>query len=317
MKYSHLISSISLKLMLSTFMIPSLAMATSQVPNQSYQQQDSTQQFFIHSKNTGQEYFIQLYIPKSVPPKAGFPVLYVLDGDAIFESARNLARFIANPSKVQSDMQPVVIVAIGYQNKTIDFDKQKRAFDLTPIPTTAQQKDAHFKYGGADKFAQFIQQELKPVIQQKIQINPQQQAIYGHSFGGLFVMDLFFKKPKTFQKFIAASPSIWFNNFQLIEQQTTWLNQKISTHPMLMLTYGSNEGLGPSQTDQQRTTYFKEQFFGRFTALNPTQAIWVYQQPGEQHLTNFYASLPKALLLASCQTLQSCKQLLDLPLSQK
>ncbi|EMF0711862.1 alpha/beta hydrolase, partial [Acinetobacter baumannii] len=43
---------------------------------------------------------------------------------------------------------------------------------------------------------------------------------------------------------------------------------------------------------------------------------WHFNNPAEQHITNLYASLPKALMFASCQNLESCKSLFDEP-SQK
>ncbi|KHN67151.1 hypothetical protein AV645_08675 [Acinetobacter calcoaceticus] len=36
----------------------------------------------------------------------------------------------------------------------------------------------------------------------------------------------------------------------------------------------------------------------------------------EQHITNLYSSLPKALMFASCQNLESCKSLFDEPTKQ-
>ncbi|MEB3754099.1 alpha/beta hydrolase [Acinetobacter sp. MD2(2019)] len=271
----------------------------------------NSQQFILHSQSNQRDYAIQIYVPEQPAPKAGFAVLYLLDGDAIFDSAKQMSQFLAKPNQAQADMQPVVIVAIGYPHAEMGFDKKQRAFDFTPTPIAAQQQAARVEYGGAAAFATFIEKELKPVVQEKVTINTQQQAIYGHSLGGLFVVNLFLKHPQSFQKFIAASPSIWFNQFQLVQEQSTWLKQHPSSDAMLMLSYGSNEGLGPSQVSAQQMSSYKKQFFGRFAARHAQQTVWVYQHPSEQHLSNFYASLPKAILLASCPNRIRCKALLD------
>ncbi len=55
--------------------------------------QNNQAQFQIKSKNTGHEYLIQIYKPPVAPPQHGYPVLYILDGNATFPSAANRSRF--------------------------------------------------------------------------------------------------------------------------------------------------------------------------------------------------------------------------------
>lgn len=70
---------------------------------------------------------------------------------------------------------------------------QKRAYDYTPKPSAEFQAQGKYKYGGADQFIAFLNSELKPEIAKQFPINSQQQSLYGHSFGGLFVLYHFFK----------------------------------------------------------------------------------------------------------------------------
>ena len=46
-----------------------------------------TQQWTLHGEATGRDYLIQVSIPDSPPPVGGYPVLYVLDGNARFPLA--------------------------------------------------------------------------------------------------------------------------------------------------------------------------------------------------------------------------------------
>ncbi len=212
-------------------LISSNVLAETSIQNQSkIVFQNNQAQFQIKSKNTGHDYLIQIYKPPVAPPQHGYPVLYILDGNATFPSAVNIAQSIGAGS-TKLGLDPLMIVAVGYpQQKT--FDVQKRAYDYTPKPSSEFQAQGKYKYGGADQFIAFLNNELKPEIAQQFPINSQQQSIYGHSFGGLFVLYHFFQKPDAFQRYFAASPSLWFDQGMLFQQLKHWQsqNQIIPTH---------------------------------------------------------------------------------------
>lgn len=269
--------------------------------------QNNQAQFQIKSKNTGHDYLIQIYKPPVAPPQHGYPVLYILDGNATFPSAANIAQSIGAGS-TKLGLDPLMIVAVGYpQQKT--FDVQKRAYDYTPEPSSEFQAQGKYKYGGADQFIAFLNNELKPEIAQQFPINSQQQSIYGHSYGGLFVLYHFFQKPDAFQRYFAASPSLWFDQGMLFQQLKHWQSQK-SNHPLLMTTVGTHEQGGPRT--QPNNKFNETDFFKALENKRSNQfSYWHFYNPAEQHITNLYASLPKALMFASCKDLESCKSLFD------
>jgi predicted alpha/beta superfamily hydrolase len=129
------------------------------------------------------------------------------------------------------------------------------------------------------------------------------------------VLYQFFQKPEAFQRYIAASPSLWFDQGMLFQKLNFWQGQKQSNSPMLLTTVGTHEQGGPrTQSDH----YFNEKdFFKALENHRSTQfAYWHFYNPAEQHITNLYASLPKALMFAACQNLESCKPLFDEPTQQ-
>lgn len=270
------------------------------------------QSFVIASKYTQHDYLIQLSVPAGEAPQQGFPVLYVLDGNAAFDSAANIAKSVGGGAN-RLGLSPVAIVAIGYP-KQGTFDVKKRALDYTPQASAEFQKQAKYTYGGADQFIQFIEKELKPAIQTKIKVNSQQQSLFGHSFGGLFVLHTFFSQPHMFQRYIAASPSLWFDDYALLNKQKDWLNNKANRAQeiMLMTTVGTHEH-GRSPTPDAESLQKQNNFYQNFNQQRSKHFLfWNYRHPAEQHLTNMYASLPKAIMLAGCQP-QSCSNLFDEP----
>ena len=275
--------------------------------------QNNQAQFQIKSKNTGHDYLIQIYKPPVAPPQHGYPVLYILDGNATFPSAANIAQSIGAGS-AKLGLDPLMIVAVGYpQQKT--FDVQKRAYDYTPKPSAEFQAQGKYKYGGADKFINFLNDELKPEIAKQFPVNSQQQSLYGHSFGGLLVLYHFFQKPNAFQRYLAASPSLWFDQGMLFQKLNHWQSQKQSNSPMLLTTVGTHEQGGPRT--QLNNKFNETDFFKALESKRSDQfTYWHFYNPAEQHITNLYASLPKALMFASCKDLESCKSLFDGPSQQ-
>ena len=74
-----------------------------------------------------------------------------------------------------------LIVSIGYiSDKAYVIEERTRDY-------TFPAEGAEFAKGGkAADFLRFIQQDVKPYIEQHFDINKEKQYFFGHSFGGLF-----------------------------------------------------------------------------------------------------------------------------------
>ncbi|MFX3635388.1 MAG: alpha/beta hydrolase [Candidatus Pristimantibacillus sp.] len=190
------------------------------------------------------EYRIMIAIPKDAPPENGYPIIYALDGDAVFQTLSEAARL---QTRKPHGYDPAVIVGIGYPSKE-PFDMNRRCYDFTmpaqaenlPVRPNGQEWPEH---GGADAFLDFIESELKLEIAQDYPIDSSRQSIFGHSLGGLFVLHALFTRPQMFQSYVAGSPSIWWNNrmvLQEIDNFESFLLQE-ANKPRLMLTIGEEE----------------------------------------------------------------------------
>jgi predicted alpha/beta superfamily hydrolase len=163
----------------------------------------NSQALHLTSALNGKSYALLVHIPATPPPPNGYPVLYLLDGDAYFGTAYDL-------DKSRGDK--LVIVAIAYPPEA---DKGLlRGEDLT-LPVAAENRGAEFnlpvRVGGLDNFLKVVEREIKPKIAALTPIDAKHQAFFGHSFGGLAVLHALFTEPDAFETFIIASPSIWWN----------------------------------------------------------------------------------------------------------
>lgn len=167
----------------------------------------------------GYPYQIFVSAPKGEAPPEGYPVLYVLDGNAMFAGfaeARRIQEFNLSP------IGRTIIVGIGYKTDQ-PYDTTRRLYDFTqdfskPIPP-AQQRLAALRAGGRDKFRDFIARKLRPEIAGRYTVDPRRQSLYGHSLGGLFGLYMLFNHPNEFHAIVAASPSIWWNEQAIIAEE--------------------------------------------------------------------------------------------------
>jgi predicted alpha/beta superfamily hydrolase len=68
--------------------------------------------------------------------------------------------------------------------------------------------------GGADKFREFIAQDVKPWVEANFRANDH-STVMGESLAGLFIVETLLKHPEMFDDWIAISPSMWWNNMEL------------------------------------------------------------------------------------------------------
>lgn len=162
---------------------------------------DGTEQWTMKSEG-GLEYRIMISLPEGdVPYNGGYPVIYLLDGNAYFPAFHAAKR-------AQAKLRGAILVAIGYPSDTpLDFNR--RAFDLTPPAPQDRNTPAQ---GGQDLFLDFIQKRLMPKVSEHFKVDEDQRSLVGHSFGGMLGVYAVFTRPTLFQHVVAVSPSLWWRD---------------------------------------------------------------------------------------------------------
>lgn len=170
------------------------------------------------SSDDGEVYRIFVSVPRGDPPEDGFPVLYVLDGNAMFAGFAEARRI---QESAAPDIGRTIIVGVGYPT-TQPYDA-RRLYDFTPAmpdpPPPGQRALAGARSGGRDRFLSFLIDRLRPEIARRHGINPERQALFGHSLGGLFALHALYARPDAFHAIVAASPSLWWNDQAMLEQE--------------------------------------------------------------------------------------------------
>jgi uncharacterized protein len=166
----------------------------------------STYSFDIASRHTRQTYRIYVGVPAGDAPREGYPTLWMLDGGASYPITH-----FARTGGSRNARLPGLIVAVGYASDKA-FDVDARAVDDTPAPDAATGDQLSPRFGGAPAFLRFLTEELRPAIAQHYPLDPRRHTLFGFSYGGLFAVHTLITAPQHFQRYWAASPSLWFSD---------------------------------------------------------------------------------------------------------
>ncbi|WP_079904661.1 alpha/beta hydrolase, partial [Salmonella enterica] len=235
-------------------------------------------------------YRVWTAIPNKAAPPSGYPVLYMLDGNAVMD------RLPEALLKQLADHSPPVIVAIGYQTN-LPFDLNGRAYDYTPAPGIKRDGSEnnprfHRKTGGGPAFRQLLERHIAPQVEQGITINPERRGVWGHSYGGLFVLDSWLSS-SFFHIYYSASPSLSRDNFALLNRLTA-VKPSPFCHKKLIIMEGSASN-GDSRQRQMAELLQKVQETVRTLENNGVNAA-LQHYPGLGHGPMFNASFRSALL---------------------
>lgn len=188
----------------------------------------------ILSSVVGQEYLISVALPFHYDehPEKTYPVIYVLDANLFFGLVTDMVRVMNVRVPFCNELPDAIIVGIGYpaNNSLADSHAQwmhRRMRDFLPVADEWAEKFIQENFpvqnpiasGGADRFLQFIQQELMPMIESEYRVDPIDRMLIGHSWGGSFALYTLFNQPHLFQRYVVVSPDLSFKyEHKYIEQ---------------------------------------------------------------------------------------------------
>ena len=171
-----------------------------------------SRQFDVRSAITGRTYRVRVALPfpsKELPvPKGGYPILYVLDGNWLFEGFAGAGRWLPQMRETES----AIIVGVGYPEPDIETTRQRRVYDLTPgAPSDRALMPPEVAFGGAEGFLKVIKTEIEPRVAELAPVDRARSILFGDSFGGLFVVYTLLTHPESFATYVALSPSLWWD----------------------------------------------------------------------------------------------------------
>ncbi len=177
-----------------------------------------TRWFDLRDSATGDVRRVFLWVPEGAAPWGGWPALWLLDGNAVIGTAVDAMRAQAF-WPTGTNIGWGALIAVGYPTDG-PYDSFRRSWDLGPPPGRTyppfREGGPAVKTGGGAEMARFLLEDARRFLAERVALDPGNQALFGHSFGGLFALWLLFTRPGAFRSWIAASPAItWEESFLL------------------------------------------------------------------------------------------------------
>ncbi len=153
-------------------------------------------------------------------------------------------------------LPPFLVVGIGYRfDRTKNlaaqyFDTRTHNFTAVPDPDWLEMSRAALAEhgvevstatGGASAFLAFIEEELKPFIAARHNVDSGDQALTGMSLGGLFALHVLFHAPQSFSRYAALSPALWWNQGELFRNESALAARTNDLALGLFLSVGDRE----------------------------------------------------------------------------
>lgn len=159
----------------------------------------------LEMKKLNRRRAIRLYLPPNYNQRLQFPVIYMHDGQNVFDEATSFAgewRVDEIMDSLYYNRGFAAIVVAIYN------DSKERLNEYSPW-----RNDSLGSGGDGDKYAFFVAKELKPFIDKNYRTNPDPEfnAIIGSSMGGLISFYIGLKYPEVFGMVGVFSPSLWFS----------------------------------------------------------------------------------------------------------
>lgn len=189
--------------------------------------------FLDHPRN------LHIYLPPDYEqsPAARYPVLYLQDGQNVFDGTTSHVagqewEVDETAERLISEglIEPLIIVAI-------DHAGPDRINEFTPTFDPA--RDAG---GQAHLYASMLIEEIKPLIDRMFRTDRSAAgtALGGSSLGGLVALVIGLDRPDVFGRLAVLSPSVWWDNRAVI-QQVKGLTAKPAQR--IWLDVGTREGV--------------------------------------------------------------------------
>ncbi|MBL6854631.1 MAG: alpha/beta hydrolase [Alphaproteobacteria bacterium] len=256
--------------------------------------------FLLRAKHIDQTFQIDVYAPPGEVKKP-LPVVYVTDASygfgmvqqtiSLMQVARELPRMVVVGIGYPADTSPKTISALRFRefcpaDDPTYLDRVKPLLPPgEPLPET--------RPAAAGAFLSFIDDELKPAIAAKYRIDANDQTHVGMSLGGLFALYGLFAAPKSFQRVVALSPSIWWNDRDILKAEAAFAATAKDLPVNLFLSIGALEEIGAPTAKMVSNLYeFDAVLRGRkYPGLRIAMDVF----PQETHNSVYAASLTRGL----------------------
>jgi len=212
-----------------------------------------SQSFEIDSKAVGDRFAIGTWQPdpaflaaRNLKTDQPLQLVYVLDGGWGLAAAAAIA-LLQLADTVKPGFPPLLLVGIDYpEGRMGSRSRDYTMADAVPDDPMIDAMKANplTAPGGADRFLEFLETELDPLIRSRHPVQGKTAGIIGDSFGGTFTFYAFLKQSRLFDRYWLGSPGLFTTATDYVAKVEALLARPLVHDTRMFLSFGELEAAG-------------------------------------------------------------------------
>jgi predicted alpha/beta superfamily hydrolase len=201
-------------------------------------------EFTMTCPDTGVEHLVSVALPVRHASMERMPLLVCLDGPWVFGTVRDATRIMS----MGGEAPEAAVVGLSFNDRSMGEYLRQRARWYSPTPwvppeITGVKGVRAEECGRAAELLTFIRERLLPTVEADHLggVPVAERWLVGHSFSALFGLRALFDDPTAFDKWLLASPSIWWDDRAVLAGEVAWAEANDDLPAEVFLCYGEQE----------------------------------------------------------------------------
>lgn len=260
----------------------------------------ATSEFTLVCDRTGVEHVVSVGLPVRHESLTELPLILCLDGPWVFGTTLDATRIMS----MSGEAPEAAVVGLSFADTSMGEYLRQRARWFTPTPwvpppITGVKGVVAEECGKAELLQAFIAEQLLPTVEaDHLGGTPvSERWLVGHSFSALFGLRTLLTDRSRFDKWLLASPSIWWDDRAILELEAAYGEANDDLPANVFVSYGELEGLPMPDPDLDfRMGANVEDLVARFTTRDyPSLALTHTVIAGDHHASVIGAAISKGL----------------------
>ena len=260
----------------------------------------TTHEFPLVCERTGLAHVVSVGLPVRHESLDQMPLLLCLDGPWVFGTTLDATRIMS----MSKEAPEAAVIGLSFAEASMGEYLLQRARWYTPTPwvppeITGVKGMKAQESGRAEELLTFITEQLLPTVEANHLggTTVSERWLIGHSFSALFGLQALFSAPDAFDKWLLASPSIWWDDRAVLATEEDYAAANIDLSANVFASYGELEdAIQPAGETSFNMGSNVEDLVTRLSARNyPGLSLSHAAIAGDAHASVIGAAISKGL----------------------